>query len=58
MPDALIDRQEVERRLHVCERTVYRLVERGELVAHKVGNRLRFRTADVEAYLDGTRVAR
>jgi excisionase family DNA binding protein len=38
--------------LRVSRWTVYRLVEGGGLRAVKVGERLRFRPADVEAYLE------
>jgi excisionase family DNA binding protein len=53
---ALLTRQEVERRLHVSGRTIYRLIEAGKLATHKVGRDYRFEIADVEAYLASTRM--
>ena len=43
---------ELGRHLGVSRWTVYRLVNKGELRAVRVGERLRFRPADVDAYLD------
>ena len=40
------------RHLGVSRWTVYRLVRRGDLRAVKVGERLRFRPADVDTYLE------
>lgn len=37
--------------LHVTERTIARMVDRGELPAHKIGRAVRFRSNDVEAFL-------
>ena len=38
--------------LGISRWTVYRLVRSGEIRAVKVGERIRFRPADVEAYLE------
>ena len=38
--------------LKVSRGTVYKLVNRGELPAVRVGERLRFRPADVDRYLE------
>ena len=43
--------------LGVTPRTVYGLVNDGALPAFKVGRLIRFRAADVDAYLEGARVA-
>jgi len=43
--------------LRVSRALVYRLVRAGELTPVRVGDRLRFRLADVEAYLDRHRIA-
>lgn len=52
---AMSTRQDVERRLHVSASTVRRLVDRGELIAHKIGGQLRFSEPDINAYLAGVR---
>ena len=43
--------------LGVTPRTVYGLVNAGDLPAFKVGRLIRFRAADVDAYLEGARVS-
>jgi excisionase family DNA binding protein len=43
---------ETARMLGVSRDFVYRLVTRAELPAHRVGERLRFRSEDVDAYLE------
>ncbi len=47
--------KEIAERLGVGRETIYRLVERGQLQAVRVGSLLRFRDEDVEAYLRGDR---
>lgn len=42
--------------LRISRGLVYRLVRRGDLIPVQVGDRLRFRIDDVEAYLDRRRV--
>jgi len=41
--------------LVVSRRTIYRLVSQGDLVAVRVGERLRFRPEDIERYLEERR---
>ena len=41
---------EVCRRLDVPRRTLFRLIDRAELPAYKIGHWIRVRVADVEAY--------
>jgi excisionase family DNA binding protein len=43
---------DLARHLGISKWTVYRLVHSGEIRAVKVGERIRFRPADVEAYLE------
>lgn len=43
--------------LRVTENTIYRLARRGELPSFTIGRSIRFRTADVEAWLERTRMA-
>jgi excisionase family DNA binding protein len=38
------------RRLGVTRRTLFRLIDTGELPAYKIGHWIRVRVADVEAY--------
>ena len=42
---------EVAERLRVSTMTVYRLIEKGDLVAARIGRSYRMRESDVEAYL-------
>ncbi len=42
--------EEVARILRIAKNTVYKLVERGELRAYRVGKKFRFDRADVDAY--------
>lgn len=46
--------QEVAERLRVSELTVIRLIESGEIVAHRVGKQLRIAEEDFAAYLART----
>ncbi len=48
----LMNVNEVARFLGISRWTVYRLVRDGDLHAVRAGERLRFRLADVDAYLD------
>jgi excisionase family DNA binding protein len=41
--------------LAVSRQTVYRIVEKGDMRPVRVGERLRFRRADIEAYLERNR---
>lgn len=56
---ALLKPDEVAALLRVSRHTVYRLVNNGELPATRLGPRgsLRFREADITAYISGTRGA-
>lgn len=42
--------------LRVTENTIYRLARRGELPSFTIGRSIRFRTADVEAWLERARL--
>jgi excisionase family DNA binding protein len=46
--------QEVADRLRVSAQTVRRLIEDGELIAHRIGQQLRIAEEDLQAYLDRT----
>lgn len=42
--------------LGVTQRTVYALIDRGELVAYKVGRVVRIRQSDLDTFLEANRV--
>ena len=56
-PAPLLDAQALCALLLVSRDTIYRLVERGELPFLRIGGKLRFRTEDVEGYLNRCRDA-
>lgn len=49
--------QEAARRLGVTPRTLYRFVDEGTLAAYKMGRVFRLKQADVDAFIEGARVA-
>ena len=49
--DVLMTVKEVARYLHVVQLTVYRMIDRGDLPAVKVGRVWRIRRQDLEDYL-------
>ncbi len=51
MPEDILTIREVTEYLKVTERTLYRLVQEGQLPAFKVGNSWRFRRADLERWI-------
>lgn len=55
MNQEVMELKEVARMLKVSERTLIRLVERGELLGFKVGDRWRFYRSDIEKYIDDQR---
>lgn len=48
--------QDAARQLGITPRTLYRLIDEGEIPAYKLGRVLRLRQADVEAFLESARV--
>jgi excisionase family DNA binding protein len=42
--------------LAISRATLYRMVDRREIFAHKVGGSLRFSKEDIDDYLEGTRI--
>jgi excisionase family DNA binding protein len=48
--------QEAARHLGITTRTLYRLIDEGEIAAYKLGRVLRLRLADVDAFLESARV--
>ena len=51
MPEDILTIREVAVYLRVTERTLYRLVQEGKLLAFKVGNFWRFRREDLERWI-------
>jgi excisionase family DNA binding protein len=47
---------EASERLGVTLRTLYRLVDEGQLPAYKIGRVIRIKEEDVEAFLEGARI--
>lgn len=52
----LLSLDEVAVALSVSVRTVRRLIQRGELVAHRIGNQLRVDVAYIRRYLEASRI--
>lgn len=50
--ETMLTLKEVARYLHVVPLTVYRMIDRGDLPAVKVGRVWRFRKEDLQAYLN------
>jgi excisionase family DNA binding protein len=50
--DVMLTIKEVAQYLHVVPLTVYRMIDRGDLPAVKVGRVWRIRQQDLQAYLD------
>jgi excisionase family DNA binding protein len=48
--------QEAARHLGITARTLYRLIDTGEIPAYKLGRVLRVKLSDVETFLEGARV--
>jgi excisionase family DNA binding protein len=51
MPDELLDVKQVQDKLKISERTVFRLIKNGELRGFKVGREWRFEPSDIEDYI-------
>jgi excisionase family DNA binding protein len=48
--------QDAARQLGITARTLYRLINEGEIPAYQLGRVLRLRLSDVEAFLESARV--
>jgi excisionase family DNA binding protein len=48
--------QEAARHLGITTRTLYRLIDEGQIAAFKLGRVLRLRQTDVETFLESSRV--
>ncbi len=50
--EEIIDAKDVAKRLKISYRTVVRLAERGELPAFRIGDLWRFRSGDIDEYIE------
>ena len=59
MPDEIVwlSTARAAARLGLAPRTLYRLVDRGEVGAYRFGRVLRFRLDDVDQYIERSRIA-
>ena len=48
--------QQIASLLQLDEMTIYRMVKRGDLASYAIGRIKRFRSRDLEAFLEGSRV--
>jgi excisionase family DNA binding protein len=48
--------QEAARRLGITTRTLYRFVDQGDLPAYRMGRVIRLKAADVDVFIDGSRI--
>jgi excisionase family DNA binding protein len=51
----LLDIKQVQEKLGVSERTIFRLIEKGDLTGFKVGRAWRFEESDIDLYIDRQR---
>lgn len=55
-PDRWMSSKEASRSLSISVRTLYRLIDDGEIVAFKIGRVIRVRQVDLDAFVDGARI--
>lgn len=55
MAGPLLDIKQVQEKLGVSERTVFRLIDKGELTGFKVGRAWRFEESDIDSYIERQR---
>jgi putative molybdopterin biosynthesis protein len=48
--------QEASRRLGITTRTLYRFVDQGDLPAYRMGRVIRLKAADVEQFIESSRI--
>ena len=48
---------EAAERLGITQRTLYRLIDEGQVPAYKMGRVLRVKASDLDVFLEGSRVA-
>lgn len=47
---------EAAKQLGITSRTLYRLIDEGHLVAYRIGRVIRLQEADVEAFIEASRI--
>ena len=52
MSESVLNIKELAKYLNVTERTIYNLLDRGELPAFRVGASWRFKKEDIEAWIE------
>lgn len=52
----LLDIKSVARQLNISETTVHRLIDRGELDAHRIGRQLRVDAIDLIKYVNRSKI--
>lgn len=55
-PPSFYSIREIADHLLVCDKTVRRWIERGDLVAHRIGHQWRIAAADLETFLKLRRI--
>jgi excisionase family DNA binding protein len=48
--------REAARQLGISNRTLYRLIDEGELAAYKLGRVIRLKQADIDGFIEGARI--
>jgi len=51
VPEAMLNKYDVSERLGVSHRTVTRLIDAGKIRAFKIGQQVRIRERDLDAYI-------
>ena len=51
MTKEIMDVKEVQERLHVSERTIFRMIKSGDLKGFKAGREWRFEESDIENFI-------
>ena len=57
IPREWLGTPEAAERLGITQRTLYRLIDEGQVPAYKMGRVLRVRATDLEVFLENSRVA-
>jgi excisionase family DNA binding protein len=52
MPDEILTLPEIAQLLKVAEKTVYKMAQKGELPAFKVGGQWRFKRGDLDLWIE------
>jgi len=55
-PDRWMSSKEASGSLHISVRTLYRLIDDGEIAAFKIGRGIRLKEADVDAFVECARI--